>query len=731
MQQKKYQTRSAIWFLATALALWLVPMSAVASVGDTLPGRTLAIGDIHGAYDELVEILRETGLINEENRWVGGDATLVQTGDIVDRGAGIKQVMDLLMDLQKQAPEQGGEAIVLMGNHESMNILGDFSDVSPEILASFASDDAEKLRQEAWKGWVKWMNRLARSRGAAGVDFDNEKKAQWMNEHPPGYFEYARAMEPEGRYGKWILSLPVMAQVGDTIFMHAGISPEYAGMSLDEINALHRQEFEIFVGNRQELIDQGLIPWFYNLYKLNQAVLYQVNNPPEARFRNTARSKLLARTAEDLNRMQKVLLEDSPLWYRGYTDLSEEELEAHLDNLERSYGAHRFVVAHSPMATGSIHQRLEGRVFLIDTGMLTAYYKGRPSALEMQGGQFSALYTGGERQVLVEPVGENDRVPASAAADNSAEIRARRLEPAVYRRKAAGRFVLAAYPPEEGDGGDGLHERIWRDPVGNALPFETHEELEQFLATAEVLSQQKIPKGVTKPKKLLLGKDGVQAHAKFNYVNKSGQREKMADGTVEMYFLDSYKADMAAYRLSLLLGMESVPPAVVRNIDGQDGIVQLWVEGLNTYENWLQEGNKGTPASTYFERQLKDMHTFDHLIRNVDRNQGNIAWDDDTNLWLIDHTRSLAKDSNLREAKKFKGCSLQLWEAMKNLEENEVTEALSPYLSQFEIKALMKRRDKLLKLIDQTIKKKGQSEVIFKYSDPPPGLVISYDESAP
>lgn len=289
-----------------------------------------------------------------------------------------------------------------------------------------------------------------------------------------------------------------------------------------------------------------------------------------------------------------------------------------------------------------------------------------------------------------------------------------------------GRARPAAYPPEEG-GSAGMHERVWRDPLGNPLPFETVEAMEVFLATAEVKSQQDIPKGVTKPKKILLEKDGIQAHAKFNYVNKSGQREKMADGTVEMYFLDSYKSDMAAYRLSQLLGMESIPPAVARSIDGQDGIVQLWVEGLNTYENWLEEGNKGRPASTYFDRQLKDMYAFDLLIRNVDRNQGNIAWDQDNNLWLIDHTRSMARDPALREPSKFKGCSRQFFDAIKSLGEAEVTAAISPYLGSLEIKALMKRRDKLVKLINSEIKKEGEAEVLFNYSDPPPGLVITYD----
>jgi len=198
----------------------------------------------------------------------------------------------------------------------------------------------------------------------------------------------------------------------------AGISNQ---MSLDEINELHWREIGTYVENREELAKQRVIPWFYNLYEINQALVYQSENPPLEEYSNAKQSKLIAKAATDLNRMKAILVQESPLWYRGYTNLGEEELEQHLDDLEKAYGAHRFVVAHSPMATGSIHQRLDGRVFLIDTGMLAAYYKGRPSALEIDEGTFSALYTGGERQVLVEP--HQDMLPASSAADNSAEPR--------------------------------------------------------------------------------------------------------------------------------------------------------------------------------------------------------------------------------------------------------------------------------------------------------------------
>jgi len=291
-------------------------------------------------------------------------------------------------------------------------------------------------------------------------------------------------------------------------------------------------------------------------------------------------------------------------------------------------------------------------------------------------------------------------------------------------------LALLVSPLDAWGSGVTIPDRVFRDVDSNPLPFQTDAEAEEFLRSATVTSQRDIGTGVTKPKQLVLEKDGLKVHAAFNYVDRQGQREKMADGTVEMYFQDSYKADIATYKLSRLLGAEMIPPGVERQIDGQDGVVRLWIENLESYDEWIGDGNTGTPDSLYLKRQLKDQIVFDLLIRNTDRNRGNINWDPDENLWMIDQTRSLARTAELRdkEAKKFKGCSRALYEAIKSLEAKSVESELGPYIGTFEIKALMKRRDKLIKLIDAEIKKQGEEEVLFNYTDPPKGLIITYDD---
>ncbi len=105
--------------------------------------RIVAIGDIHGAYDEFTRLLQQVGLIDDRHRWSGGSAILVQTGDMTDRGAQVREVWDLLMTLERQADAAGGQVVALLGNHETMNLMRNVRDVGPGAYASFADGQSE------------------------------------------------------------------------------------------------------------------------------------------------------------------------------------------------------------------------------------------------------------------------------------------------------------------------------------------------------------------------------------------------------------------------------------------------------------------------------------------------------------------------------------------------------------------------------------------------------------
>ena len=112
---------SALVFLVLVGLAWAGPAKTPA---DT-PACVVAIGDVHGDFDDFATILQRAGLIDAQHHWTGDQTTLVQVGDLLDRGPKPREVMDLLISLEKEAPKAGGRVVSLLGNHEMMNIMGD------------------------------------------------------------------------------------------------------------------------------------------------------------------------------------------------------------------------------------------------------------------------------------------------------------------------------------------------------------------------------------------------------------------------------------------------------------------------------------------------------------------------------------------------------------------------------------------------------------------------------
>lgn len=94
------------------------------------PPNIRAVGDIHGDLNKAVSSLQLAGVLgrDEEGRalWTGADTTLVQLGDVLDRGDCEIGVLLLLRELDRQARLEQGAVWMLNGNHESLNVAGDF-----------------------------------------------------------------------------------------------------------------------------------------------------------------------------------------------------------------------------------------------------------------------------------------------------------------------------------------------------------------------------------------------------------------------------------------------------------------------------------------------------------------------------------------------------------------------------------------------------------------------------
>ena len=185
--------------------------------------RVVAVGDVHGAYDRFVEILRAADLLDARLRWTGGRTHLVQLGDVVDRGPDSLKVLDLLERLQKDAARAGGAVHPLLGNHEVMRMLGDLRFVSPGEYAAFVSSRSTDLRE----AYVK---------RAAAIN-------QPVIDPPPlGFVELRTNFGRNGRYGAWLRMLNAVVQINGIVFVHGGIGPETADLTCDAINQTVRRE---------------------------------------------------------------------------------------------------------------------------------------------------------------------------------------------------------------------------------------------------------------------------------------------------------------------------------------------------------------------------------------------------------------------------------------------------------------------------------------------------------
>ena len=367
--------------------------------------RVVAIGDIHGAFDEFKRILKAAGLADDTGRWTGGKTTLLQTGDYTDRGTGTRAVLDLLMALEPQAKKAGGRAFAVLGNHEVMNLIGDTRDATPEIFATFADAKSAARQKQAWEQYA----RLGPAKAANGepVPAVYQQTAEaWLAAHPPGYVEYRDAMGPRGKYGAWLRTKPIVTEYGGSIFMHAGIAPDRAPGKIEELNVTVRDEVARLDRFVKRLVDAKLALPFFTLQEILAVAVNEISvaNTVIAAAKESgepldgAKLKLpLLKDAQDVLTIDQwvVINPEGALWYRGLSTLPDDPAGGPFAALLQRYGARRFVTGHTPQQDRSINVRYGGRAVLIDTGMLASYYKGRASALEIVGDKLTAIYEDG------------------------------------------------------------------------------------------------------------------------------------------------------------------------------------------------------------------------------------------------------------------------------------------------------------------------------------------------
>jgi hypothetical protein len=229
----------------------------------------------------------------------------------------------------------------------------------------------------------------------------------------------------------------------------------------------------------------------------------------------------------------------------------------------------------------------------------------------------------------------------------------------------------------------------------------THAQKEEFLLKAKIVTAKPAAKGITTTLRATLS-DGQLTHdASIQRIDDTKHNYETNMGT-EMVFRDSWKFNVAAYKLDRLLGLNMIPATVERVYQGAHSSFTWWVDGVLMDEGERQSKKQLAPDQSRWNDQMSVVNVFDQLIYNIDRNTGNLLYDKDWQIWMIDHTRAFRTNTDLMDAKVLTRCDSALLERLKQLDAATLKMEIGAYdIDGNRIKGLLARRDKIVKLFEQ------------------------------
>ncbi|GAA4715600.1 metallophosphoesterase [Sphingomonas lutea] len=225
-----YRIVRVIIALFCALALGAVPAAAQRQA----PARIVAIGDLHGDYAAWAAIAQAAKLTDSAGKWIGGTATLVQLGDFTDRGPDSLRIIRNLQQLQRESMTAGGRVVIVLGNHEAMNVFGDLRYTTPGEFAAFRDARSQARRERVYIANRRQIEAAARKDNPSMSP--SAIRDEWLEKTPLGWVEHRAAWAPSGTIGRWATSNPAVVKIGETLFVHGGLSSQYAALGIDEVN---------------------------------------------------------------------------------------------------------------------------------------------------------------------------------------------------------------------------------------------------------------------------------------------------------------------------------------------------------------------------------------------------------------------------------------------------------------------------------------------------------------
>jgi hypothetical protein len=245
-------------------------------------------------------------------------------------------------------------------------------------------------------------------------------------------------------------------------------------------------------------------------------------------------------------------------------------------------------------------------------------------------------------------------------------------------------------------------------PVSNL----TDAEREAFLKNAKIIRTKAASKGVTGTTRVTMTDGKITHDAHVQCIDES-KHEFVTDRGTELNFKDSYKFNIAAYRLARLLELTNLPVTVERKVTGKTCAVDWWVDDVMMDEAGRKQKKLDAPDINAWNHQMYVVRVFDQLIYNVDRNLTNLLILKDWNLVMIDHSRSFRLAHSLENPKNLVMCDRTLLKNLRALDPDTVQKRLMPYCTKSEVESVMVRRDIIVRFFDDQVKEKGEASVLY------------------
>lgn len=238
---------------------------------------------------------------------------------------------------------------------------------------------------------------------------------------------------------------------------------------------------------------------------------------------------------------------------------------------------------------------------------------------------------------------------------------------------------------------------------------------ETFLEKAKVERTKPTAVGITGSKRATLSDGSFTHDAHIQTVDESKQRFETPSG-MELNFRDSWKFNVAAYRLDRMLGLGMVPVSVPRHFVGREGSFTWWVDDVLMMDGERVKQKLQAPDRSRWNCQMHMVRIFDQLICNVDRNLQNLLITKSWDVWMIDHTRSFRLHKKIQAPKNVVQCERGLLDKLKGLERSTLRSRLTPFITGSEIDALLGRRDHIVQIVEESVKAQGPEKVLYSFS---------------